>query len=95
MIRRWVMRRAAARMPEGSRDYSMVIASFWVLRHWLWIDRYCNWSVARFGGERGSGPWWDRVLGRLVAWCDDWRLAVAMWHCRSEAERLLRERRTP
>lgn len=77
-------------MPQRYRDGAAVIASFWALRHWLWIDRFDEWHVARYG-EHDRGPWWVRLVGRFVSWCDDWRTAVSMRYWRQEADRLRKE----
>ena len=45
--------------------------------HRMWIDRYIDWNVARFGQH--TEPWWIRPVTSLILWADDWR---ATWRSR-------------
>lgn len=68
-----------ARTRHHDDPVRLLLASFWTVDRWKWLDRYFDWSVARFGEARGANPWWDRlVLGRAAAWLDDWRQTLAV-----------------
>lgn len=77
MIRRLVVRWEQRRYSDPER----LIAAIAALNHWTWLERYCNWEVARYGEAAGSTPRWLRPWSRFTCWLDDWKnvLSTPLW----------------
>lgn len=71
--------RALDRYGRGMTQDERTFASFWMLDHWRWIARFCDWDVARYGEAAGSTPWWLRPVAAFVVRCSDWQLPFAFW----------------
>ena len=73
MIRERLHHRWYGRKPDGEG----LLCSLRTLHHALWIDRYNEWHVARYG-DSGREPAWLRPASRFVCWCADWRGTLCM-----------------